>query len=68
MCIRDSFKNHKLIPERYTSAVIYENKELHLDTSNGDYIWIVDGEIKEQGCEPLESNNNEIVELAKEIE
>lgn len=56
------------IPERYTSSLIYKNKELHLDTGNGDYIWIVNGEIKEEGCEPLESTNNEIVEFAKEIE
>ena len=57
-----------IIPERFTSACIYGNKELHLDTSNGDYIWIVDGEIVEQGNEPRSSSNTEIIEFGKEIE
>jgi hypothetical protein len=56
------------INERYTSSCSYKNKELHIDTGNGDYIWIIDGEIVEQGSEPLESNNPEVVKFAKEIE
>ena len=57
-----------MIPERYTSACLFENKELHIDTSNGDYIWIINGEIIEQGCDPELHPNPEIREFASEIE
>jgi hypothetical protein len=56
------------IPERFTSSCMYGNKELHIDTSNGDYIFIKDGQIVDMGCEPSESHNQEIVEIASEIE
>lgn len=56
------------IPKRYTSICAYRNKELHIDTGNGDYIWIVDGKIVEQGSEPSESNNPEVVSFAQYIE
>lgn len=56
------------IPERYTSSCSNKNKELHIDTGNGDYIWIVDGRIVEQGSEPSESNNPEVVRFAQDIE
>ncbi len=61
-------KTKMKIPERYTSSCIYKNKELHIDTGNGDYLWVVDGKIIEQGSEPSQSNNKEIIEFAKEIE
>lgn len=57
-----------IVPERFTSACIYGNKELHLDTGNGDYIWIVNGEIVEEGYEPESSSNPEIREFGREIE
>lgn len=57
-----------IIPERFTSAVIFGNKELHLDTGNGDYIFIVNGEIVEEGDEPESSSNPEVREFGREIE
>lgn len=61
------------IPVRFTSSCSSLGgdpeyiKELHLDTSNGDYIWIVNGVILEQGCDPENSSNEEILEYYKEI-
>ena len=54
------------IPARFTSSCSGDNKELHLDTSNGDYIWIVNGVIVEQGCDPEDSSNEEVLEYYKE--
>lgn len=57
-----------MIHERFTSSFAFDGKELHVDTSNGDYLWIVNGKILEQGCDPEYSLNKEIVEFYKEIE
>ena len=56
-----------MAPERFTSAYIFNDKELHVDTSNGDYLWFVNGELLEEGCDPEYSLNPEIVEFYKEL-
>lgn len=57
------------IPARFTSSCssLGGDKELHLDTSNGDYIWIVNGVIVEKGCDPEDSSNEEVLEYYNEI-
>ena len=57
-----------MVPERFTSAYIFNGKELHVDTSNGDYLWFVNGELIEEGCDPEYSSNSEVVEFYKELE
>ena len=57
-----------MVPERFTSAYIFNGKELHVDTSNGDYLWFVNGELLEEGFDPEYSSNKEIVEFYKELE
>jgi len=60
--------NQIVIEERFTSSLIWNNKELHVDTSNLDYIWIVDGFVEESGCDPHLSQNKEIVEYFNEMD
>lgn len=57
-----------MIPERFTSAAYFENKQLHIDTSNLDYIFIVNEEIVETGCDPQLSPNSDVVMLFNELE
>jgi len=57
-----------MIPERFTSTCTFNGKELHVDTSNGDYLWFVNGELLEEGSFPEYSLNPEIVEFYKELE
>ena len=55
------------IEERFTSSLTWNNKELHVDTSNLDYIWVVDGVIEKTGCDPHLSQNKEIVKYFNEL-
>lgn len=56
------------IEERFTSSLTWNNKELHVDTSNLDYIWIVSGNVEESGCDPHLSQNKEIVKYFNELD
>ena len=56
-----------IVRERFTSADICNGKELQVDTSNGDYLWCVNGEVLEEGCDPEYSLNPEVVEFYKEL-
>ena len=49
------------IEERFTSSLHVTTKELHVDTSNLDYIWVVDGVIENTGCDPHLSQNEDLV-------
>lgn len=55
------------IEARFTSSLTWNNKELHVDTSNLDYIWVVDGVIEKTGCDPHLSQNEEIVKYFNEL-